>query len=78
VIVVAGESDGKASLVVLASQDVADRGVTARGILSAIGVHVDGKGGGSPTAAQGGGKNPAGIDAALAAVPAAIESAVRA
>jgi alanyl-tRNA synthetase len=75
-IVVAGVSDGKASLVVLASQDVADRGVTAKGVLGAIAAHVDGKGGGTPTMAQGGGKNPAGIDAALAAVPDAIESAL--
>ena len=75
-IVVAGEADGKASLIVLASQDVVDKGVTARGVLSAIAAHVDGKGGGSPTMAQGGGKNAAGIDAALAAVPGAIGSAV--
>jgi alanyl-tRNA synthetase len=76
VVVVAGESSGKASLIVLATDDVAKRGVTARGILGAIAAHVDGKGGGSPTMAQGGGKNPEGIDAALRAVPDAIAAAL--
>lgn len=77
VIVVAGASDGKVSLVVSASDDVARRGASAKSIFAALAGHVEGKGGGSATLAQGGGRSAAGIDAALAAVPGAIESAVR-
>ena len=76
VLVVAGAADDKVSLVVTASQDVADRGVSARGVLNALIRHVDGKGGGTALLAQGGGKNAAGIDAALAAVPDAIRAAL--
>jgi alanyl-tRNA synthetase len=77
VIVVASAADGKVSLVVNASGDVAGRGATAKAIFAALAPHIDGKGGGNATLAQGGGKSAAGIDAALAAVPGAIEKALR-
>jgi alanyl-tRNA synthetase len=76
-LVVAGASDEKVSLIVTASEDVAQRGVSARNVLGALVALVDGKGGGTATMAQGGGKNAGGIDAALAAVPDAIRSALR-
>ncbi|HXW77364.1 MAG TPA: alanine--tRNA ligase, partial [Candidatus Eremiobacteraceae bacterium] len=78
ILAVAGADDGKVSLVVSASDDLAKRGITARAVLSAIAPLVDGKGGGTPTLAQGGGRNPAGIDAAFAALPDAIKAAARA
>jgi alanyl-tRNA synthetase len=77
VVVVAGASDGKVSLVVNASEDAAGRGVTARALFTALAPRIDGKGGGNATLAQGGGKNVGGIDAALAAVPDAIQAIVR-
>jgi len=43
-------------------------------VLSKMMAFVDGRGGGNATVAQGGGRNAAGIDAALAAVPEAIAS----
>ncbi len=76
VVVVAGASDGKVSLVVNASEEAASRGVTARALFNALAPRIDGKGGGNATLAQGGGKNVAGIDAALAAVPDEIRSIV--
>ena len=76
VIVIAAASDGKASLIVNASDDVARRGATAKSIFAALAPLIDGKGGGSSTLAQGGGRSAAGIDAALAAVPSAIERAL--
>jgi len=78
VVVVAARENGKVSVVVAAGGAAARKGVSAKDVLAAIIPHVDGKGGGNPAMAQGAGKNPAGIDAALAAVPSAIEKAVRA
>ena len=78
VVVVAGADDGRASLVVNASDDVASRGVTARALFNALAPRIDGKGGGNDKLAQGAGKNVAGIDDALAAVPAAIRSVLHA
>jgi alanyl-tRNA synthetase len=78
VVVVAGASDGKVSLVVNSSEDAAGRGVTARALFDKLAPRIDGKGGGNATLAQGGGKNVAGIDSALDAVPDAIRSIVHA
>jgi len=77
VIVIAGASDGKVSLVVSASDDVAGKGVTAKSVFAALAPHIDGKGGGNATLAQGGGRSAEGIDAALASVPDAIRRALR-
>ena len=77
VVVVAGAADGKVSLVVNASEDVAGRGVSARTVFDALAPRIEGKGGGNATIAQGAGKNAAGIDAALEAVPDAIRMALR-
>ncbi|HZV79443.1 MAG TPA: alanine--tRNA ligase [Candidatus Binatus sp.] len=77
VVVIAAPSNGKVSLVVAAGGQAAKKGVSAKDVLAALMPHIDGKGGGNPAIAQGAGKNAAGINAALAAVPAAIEKAVR-
>ena len=77
VVVVGASTDGKASLIVTVSEDVAAQGLSAKAILAAIVGHVEGRGGGTDTSAQGGGPNAAGIDAALAAVPDAIRATRR-
>ena len=58
---------GKAALVVSAGDAAVGRGVHADEILKAMLPAVDGKGGGKPTLARGGGANEAGIAAALEA-----------
>ena len=77
VIVVASANDGKVSLVVSVSDDVAGKGATAKSIFASLAPDIDGKGGGNATLAQGGGRSANGIDAALAHVPDAIRKALR-
>jgi len=77
VIVVASAGDGKAVLVVSASDDVARRGASAKTLFAALAGRIDGKGGGNSTLAQGGGRNAAGVDAAIESVAAAIRQALR-
>ncbi len=76
-VVVAARENGKVSVVVAAGDALTKKGLSAKDVLAAILPLVDGKGGGNPAIAQGAGKNAQGIDAALAAVPGAIEKAVR-
>ncbi len=75
VVAVAGGDGSKVSALVTVSEDLVGR-ISARQILNAMMPFVDGKGGGSASLAQGGGKNIAGIDAALSAVPDAIRAAL--
>ncbi len=75
VLAVGGIDDGRASFLIMVSADLVKQGISAKQLLAAIVGHVDGKGGGSPALAQGGGKNPAGLDAAFAALPDAIRKA---
>lgn len=77
VLAVAGADDAKVSVLVTVSADLEAR-MSARRILDAMMPFVGGKGGGSASIAQGGGKNIAGVDAALAAVPGAIRAALHA
>jgi alanyl-tRNA synthetase len=72
VIVAASAQDGKVALLVSASDDAVARGVSASALLQQLLSYVDGKGGGTPKLAQGGGKNPDGLGEALDAVPALI------
>ncbi|MCA9686583.1 MAG: alanine--tRNA ligase, partial [Myxococcales bacterium] len=67
VVVLAGERDGKASLLVAATKDLAGKKVHAGKLVAALVTHVDGKGGGRPDLAQAGGPKVAGLDAAVAA-----------
>jgi alanyl-tRNA synthetase len=62
------------SVLVTVSDDLVAHGLSAQDVLSKMMSFVDGRGGGNATVAQGGGRNAAGIDAALAAVPEAIAS----
>src|SRR5690606_4130132 len=65
-VVLATVSDGKVSLVAMASRDLVNEGVHAGQIVRAAAQMVDGGGGGQPHMARAGGRNPARVDAALA------------
>ena len=66
VIVLAGEANGKVNLVAKAAEGAIKLGAHAGNLIKAIAPLVGGGGGGRPNMAQAGGKNPAGIEEALA------------
>jgi alanyl-tRNA synthetase len=63
----AADVGGRAAIVVALSDAAVGRGLHAQEVLKAMAPVVDGKGGGKPTLARGGGANVAGIPAALEA-----------
>ena len=65
VVLMAPRGPGKVQILAAATKDVAGSKVHAGKILGAIAPLVGGRGGGRPDMAQGGGKDPAGIPAAL-------------
>ena len=67
VVVLASAKDGKVSLLAMATDGAQKQGAHAGKLIKAIAAKVGGGGGGRPGMAQAGGKNPAGIDEALAA-----------
>ena len=73
VVVLGGESGGKAGLVALVSKDLGGDGPSAGSIIREIAPIVGGGGGGRDDMAQAGGKDPSKLDEALAAARAAIE-----
>jgi alanyl-tRNA synthetase len=72
VIALAGVQNGTVSLLVTVSEDLTQAGVHAGNLLRAAAPLVDGKGGGAPAQAQGGGKKPAGAEAAIDAIRTAL------
>lgn len=66
VVVLLSSMDGKVSLLVMATDDAVEKGAHAGNIVKELAVLVGGGGGGRPNMAQAGGKNPDGIDAAIA------------
>jgi alanyl-tRNA synthetase len=68
VIALAGIDDGTVSLLVSASADRVEAGAHAGNLVKLAAPFVDGKGGGQPAQAQGGGKNAAGAEAAIGAI----------
>jgi len=68
VVVLGSAADGKVTLVAAATDDLVERKVHAGNIVKEIAKTVDGGGGGKPSYAQAGGKNPAKLDEALARV----------
>jgi alanyl-tRNA synthetase len=65
--VVFSQDDGRAYLVVNFDQSLVDRGLDAVQVVRELGKHIGGGGGGKPTLAEAGGKNPGGVAEALAA-----------
>lgn len=66
VIVIASASGGKVNLMATATKGAIDKGAHAGNLIKAIAGLVGGGGGGRPNMAQAGGKNPDGIDDAIA------------
>ncbi|MGY1838597.1 MULTISPECIES: alanine--tRNA ligase [unclassified Modestobacter] len=75
VVVLASAADGKVALIAAVNPAAQQRGLSANDLLKAAAGPVGGRGGGKPDVAQGGGTDPAGIPAALAAVGQAIGAA---
>jgi alanyl-tRNA synthetase len=65
--IVASADDGRAFLVVNFDESLVERGLDAVQVVKELGKHIGGGGGGKPTLAEAGGKNPDGIGDALAA-----------
>src|SRR4051794_12626587 len=74
-VVLASAADGKVSLIATVNPAAQQRGLSANDLLKAAAGPVGGRGGGKPDVAQGGGTDPAGIPAALAAVQETIGAA---
>lgn len=68
VVVLASAKDGKVNLLAMVTDDLTKQGVLAGNIIKAIAPEIGGNGGGKPTLAQAGGKNPEGINKALSMV----------
>lgn len=68
VVALIAAGDGSVPFVVSVNQAAQDAGLRANDLVGAIGSAVDGRGGGKSDTAQGSGKDPSGIDAALQAL----------
>ena len=73
VIALMSSVDGKANIVITATDSAVKAGAHAGNLIKAVAPIVGGGGGGRPNMAQAGGKNPSGIDDALAAVKTELE-----
>ena len=76
-VIVGSVDDGRAYLVVNLDESLVDRGLDAVQLVRDLGRHIGGGGGGRPTLAEAGGKNPEGLRAALAAGKRAIADALK-
>lgn len=65
VVVLLSDTDGKVNMIAMATDGVLARGAHAGNLIKGIAALVGGGGGGRPNMAQAGGKNPAGIPAAI-------------
>jgi alanyl-tRNA synthetase len=72
VIALAGVDDGTVNLLVSASDDMVKAGVHAGNLVKLAAPLVEGRGGGQPAQAQGGGKRPAGAQDAVQAIREAV------
>ncbi len=77
VVVIASKLEDKVNLLAMATDGVMKQGVHAGNLIKTIAPLVGGGGGGRPNMAQAGGKNPAGIKDALAAVKEAVEGQIK-
>ena len=76
VIVIASVLDGKVNLMATATDGAQKQGAHAGNLIKAIAGLVGGGGGGRPNMAQAGGKNPAGVEDALAKVKEVVEGQI--
>ena len=65
VVVLLSELDGKVNMIAMATDGAVKAGAHAGNLIKGIAALVGGGGGGRPNMAQAGGKNPAGIPAAI-------------
>ena len=68
--------DGAPRLLVMVTDDLTKRGVKAGSLLGPMAEAVEGRGGGRPDKAEGGGKNPAKLEQALALAPELVRSSL--
>ena len=73
VVVLGSAQDGRVALIVGVTKDLTER-VQAGKVIGPIAQKVGGSGGGRPDMAEAGGKDPAGLDAALASAPEVVDS----
>ncbi|MCR5742096.1 MAG: alanine--tRNA ligase [Lachnospiraceae bacterium] len=74
VIVLLSNADGKVNMVAMATDGAVSKGAHAGNLIKGIASLVGGGGGGRPNMAQAGGKNPAGIDKAIAEASKVLDS----
>ena len=77
VVVLASDCDGKVNLVAMATDAAMGSGAHAGNLIKGIAALVGGGGGGRPNMAQAGGKNPAGIEAAIKEAAVVLEGQIK-
>lgn len=77
VVVLLSEKEGKVNLIAMATEGAMAKGAHAGNLIKGIAALVGGGGGGRPNMAQAGGKNPAGIDDAIAACAKVLAEQIR-
>lgn len=76
VIVLISDLDGRVNMVAMATEEALKSGAHAGNLIKGIAGFVGGGGGGRPNMAQAGGKNPAGIDEAIAEAKKVLEGQI--
>jgi alanyl-tRNA synthetase len=77
VVVLLSENDGKVNMIAMATDEAVKKGAHAGNLIKGIAALVGGGGGGRPNMAQAGGKNPAGINDAIAESSKVLESQIQ-
>ncbi len=77
VVVLASDCEGKVNLVAMATDGAMSNGAHAGNLIKGIATLVGGGGGGRPNMAQAGGKNPAGIEAAIKEAAVVLEGQIK-
>ncbi len=77
VIVLISDMDGRVNMVAMATDEALKNGAHAGNLIKGIAALVGGGGGGRPNMAQAGGKNPAGIDRAIAEAKKVLEGQIK-
>lgn len=76
VVVLLSEVEGKVNLVAMATDGAMEKGAHAGNLIKGIASLIGGGGGGRPNMAQAGGKNPAGIEAAIGEAAKVLETQI--